>query len=250
MDAKFFTAWIEETARVIAANRDHLTRLDAAIGDADHGTNLDRGFAAVREALAARPAGTPGDVLTLTGTTLIRKVGGASGPLYGTAFRQMGTALNAAAQPAPPPADAPPPGNAGAVPPAGDAGTTTAPGAEGVTAPAGGGEVTLSELAAAFEAALAGVRRLGGAAEGDKTMVDALAPATRALAVAANGGMKPEEALDAALAAAEEGAQATIPLQARKGRASYLGERSIGHKDPGAASTALIFAALRAVAAG
>ncbi|MEU8271879.1 dihydroxyacetone kinase subunit DhaL [Sphaerisporangium sp. NPDC049002] len=207
MDAQFFTAWIEEVARAVGANRDHLTRLDAAIGDADHGSNLDRGFTAVREALAT-PGDTPGAVLTLTGTTLIRKVGGASGPLYGTAFRQMGKALGASP------------------------------------------DVTLTDLASALEAALAGVRRLGGAAEGDKTMVDALAPASRALTAAVQNGTKAEEALAAARAAAEEGARATIPLQARKGRASYLGERGIGHQDPGAASTALILTALHTVAGG
>jgi dihydroxyacetone kinase-like protein len=208
MDARFFIAWIEEIARAVTADRDHLTQLDAAIGDADHGSNLDRGFTAVREALAAKAVDTPGAVLTTVGTTLIRKVGGASGPLYGTAFRQMGALL-------------------GSNP-----------------------EVTLTDLASALEAALAGVRKLGGAAEGDKTMVDALAPATRALAEALQSGMKDDDALDAARAAAAEGAQATIPLQARKGRASYLGERSIGHEDPGAASTALIFAALRTVGGG
>ncbi|MEV7970408.1 dihydroxyacetone kinase subunit DhaL [Sphaerisporangium sp. NPDC088356] len=208
MDAQFFTAWIEEVARAVGANRDHLTRLDAAIGDADHGSNLDRGFTAVREALSATPGDTPGAVLTLTGTTLIRKVGGASGPLYGTAFRQMGKVLGS------------------------------------------GADVSLTDLASALEAALAGVRRLGGAAEGDKTMVDALAPASRALTAAVQDGMKAEEALDAARAAAEQGARATIPLQARKGRASYLGERSIGHQDPGAASTALILTALHAAAGG
>ncbi|MFC4585658.1 dihydroxyacetone kinase subunit DhaL [Sphaerisporangium corydalis] len=207
MDVQFFTAWIEEIARAVADGRDHLTRLDAAIGDADHGSNLDRGFTAVLAALAATPPETPGAVLTLTGTTLIRKVGGASGPLYGTAFRRMGAALGQ-----------------------GDA------------------DVTLAGLAAALDEALAGVRKLGGATEGDKTMVDALGPATRALAEAADKGMDAEEALDAARDAAEEGARATIPLQARKGRASYLGERSVGHEDPGAASTALMFRALRAVA--
>ncbi|MFC4532992.1 dihydroxyacetone kinase subunit DhaL [Sphaerisporangium dianthi] len=218
MNSQFFTAWIEETARTIAAHRDHLTRLDAAIGDADHGTNLDRGFTAVREALSAASPDTPGEVLTLTGTTLIRKVGGASGPLYGTAFRRMGATL------------------------------TTAAGEAVRSAPDGETAVTLTELAAAFEAAVAGVRELGGASEGDKTMVDALAPAARALAGAARDGREPGEAFDAALAAAREGVRATVPLQARKGRASYLGERGIGHEDPGAASTALLFTALRAVA--
>ncbi|MFC6082921.1 dihydroxyacetone kinase subunit DhaL [Sphaerisporangium aureirubrum] len=206
MDAAFFTAWMTRTALGVAAARDELTRLDAAIGDADHGTNLDRGFTAVREALATPPA-TPREVLTTAGTTLIRKVGGASGPLYGTALRQMAARLPATA------------------------------------------EVTLADLADALTAGADGVRRLGGAAEGDKTMVDALAPAARALAAAAGSGATTEEALDAALRAAEEGARATIPLQARKGRASYLGERSVGHMDPGAASTTLILAALRTACA-
>jgi dihydroxyacetone kinase phosphoprotein-dependent L subunit len=207
VDTPFFTAWIDEIARVVAAERDHLTRLDAAIGDADHGANLDRGFAAVKAALADRPPATPGAALTLVGTTLIRKVGGASGPLYGTAFRQMGKAL-------------------------GDA-----------------GEVSAAELAGALEAGLAGVQKLGSAVEGDKTMVDALAPAVRALADAVRDGVKPPEALEAAARAAREGARATVPLQARKGRASYLGPRSVGHEDPGAASTALIIGALRDIGA-
>ncbi|MDH2428487.1 dihydroxyacetone kinase subunit DhaL [Sphaerisporangium sp. TRM90804] len=206
MDAAFFTAWIDEIARAVTAGRERLTRLDAAIGDADHGANLDRGFTAVREALAAKPPATPGAVLTLAGTTLIRKVGGASGPLYGTALRQMGAALGSAP------------------------------------------EVTAGELAAALEAGVAGVRKLGGAEEGDKTMVDALAPAARALTAAVAGGLKDGEALAAARAAAEEGARTAVPLQARKGRASYLGERSAGHEDPGAASTVLILTALHTTA--
>ncbi|MEV0968427.1 dihydroxyacetone kinase subunit DhaL [Microtetraspora glauca] len=205
MDTRFFVTWMEEITAAVRAARDHLTRLDAAIGDADHGTNLDRGFSAVAEALAARPPATPGGALVLAGSTLIRKVGGASGPLYGTAFREAGKTL-------------------GETP-----------------------EVSTAELAAALEAGLAGVRRLGGAEEGDKTMVDALAPAVRALARAVHEGGTAGEALDAAAAAAEDGAKATIPLQARKGRASYLGPRSIGHEDPGAASTALILDALRTV---
>ncbi|MCC5580377.1 dihydroxyacetone kinase subunit L [Microtetraspora sp. AC03309] len=196
---------MEEITAAVRAARDHLTRLDAAIGDADHGTNLDRGFSAVAEALAAHPPATPGGALVLAGSTLIRKVGGASGPLYGTAFREAGKTL-------------------GETP-----------------------EVSTAELAAALEAGLAGVRRLGGAEEGDKTMVDALAPAVRALTRAVHEGGTAGEALDAAAAAAEDGAKATIPLQARKGRASYLGPRSIGHEDPGAASTALILDALRTV---
>ncbi|MCG5212565.1 dihydroxyacetone kinase subunit DhaL [Streptosporangium sp. KLBMP 9127] len=201
MDTPFFTAWFEEITDVVAVQREHLTELDAAIGDADHGANLDRGFKAVREALAAKPPASPGAALVLAGSTLIRKVGGASGPLYGTAFREMGKAVG----------DAP--------------------------------EVSPELLAEALAAALAGVQKLGSAEEGDKTMVDALAPAVRAFSQAVrDGGDAPEAAARAAL----EGAAATIPLTARKGRASYLGPRSAGHEDPGAASTALILEALRA----
>jgi phosphoenolpyruvate---glycerone phosphotransferase subunit DhaL len=209
VDADVFLAWIAAAADAIAANRDRLTELDAAIGDADHGANLARGFAAVTAALDAAVAAdarpdTPGAVLTLTGSTLISTVGGASGPLYGVAFRRAGKAL-------------------GGAPWAG-----------------------LPALEAALEAALAGVRQLGGAAPGDKTMVDALAPATRALGQAIADGAAPAGALAAAAAA---GAAATVPMQARKGRASYLGPRSVGHEDPGAASTALILAALADVVA-
>ena len=208
MDTNVFRAWITSAAGVIEANRDHLTQLDAAIGDADHGINLNRGFAAVLVALDAKPAATPGAVLTVTGSTLISKVGGASGPLYGMAFRRAGQALGAAE------------------------------------------EVDVAALSQALEAALAGVQQLGAAREGDKTMVDALAPAVRALAKAAAEGAAQADALAAAVAAAEEGAAATVPLQARKGRASYLGPRSVGHEDPGAASTVLILTALRDAAAG
>jgi dihydroxyacetone kinase-like protein len=208
MDTNVFRAWITSAARVIEANRDHLTQLDAAIGDADHGINLARGFAAVLAALDTKPAATPGAVLTLTGSTLISKVGGASGPLYGMAFRRAGQSLGAAE------------------------------------------EVDLPALGQALEAALAGVQQLGAAREGDKTMVDALAPATRALAKAAAEGATQADALGAAVAAAAEGAAATVSMEARKGRASYLGPRSVGHEDPGAASTVLILGALRDVAAG
>ncbi|KAB8185358.1 dihydroxyacetone kinase subunit DhaL [Microbispora catharanthi] len=206
MNTQFFAAWIEEIAAAVRAQRDHLTQLDAAIGDADHGANLDRGFTAAREALAGASPQTPGALLVLVGSTLIRKVGGASGPLYGTAFREMGKAFGEAA------------------------------------------EISPAELSTGLNAALSGVQRLGAAAEGDKTMVDALAPAAQALAQAVRDGLKPEEALEAAAAAAEQGARATVPLQARKGRASYLGPRSVGHEDPGAASTALLFGALKAAA--
>ena len=208
MDTNVFRAWITSAAAVIEVNRDHLTQLDAAIGDADHGINLARGFAAVLAALDAKPAATPGAVLILTGSTLISKVGGASGPLYGTAFRRAGQAL----------------------------GTVE--------------DADLAALSQALEAALAGVQQLGAAREGDKTLVDALAPATRALAKAVAEGASQADALAAVVAAAAEGAAATVSMQARKGRASYLGPRSVGHEDPGAASTVLILTALRDAAAG
>jgi phosphoenolpyruvate---glycerone phosphotransferase subunit DhaL len=203
MRAEVFRAWMVAAARAVEEQRDHLTQLDAAIGDADHGINLTRGFTAVLGALETAPPATPGAVLTLTGSTLISKVGGASGPLYGVAFRRAGKALG----------DAP--------------------------------DVELPALAAALEAALAGVQQLGAAREGDKTMVDALAPATGAFSKAISEGASGADALSALVEAAQAGAAATIPMQALKGRASYLGPRSVGHEDPGAASTALILGALR-----
>ena len=208
MDAEVFRAWIVSAAGVIEANRDHLTQLDAAIGDADHGINLSRGFTAVLGALdaAEAKAATPGAILTLTGNTLISKVGGASGPLYGTAFRRAGKALGGAA------------------------------------------DVDLAALSAALDAALAGVRQLGAAREGDKTMVDALAPATRAFSKAIAAGASPDDALSVLVEAATAGAAATVPMQALKGRASYLGPRSVGHEDPGAVSTSLILGALAGAA--
>ncbi len=208
MNAEFFRAWITCAAEVIQANRDHLTQLDAAIGDADHGINLDRGFTAVRYALDAQNPGvaaaaTPGRILVVTGATIVSEVGGAAGPLYGTAFRRAGKALGKAA------------------------------------------DVDLPALSAALEAALAGVRELGAAREGDKTMVDALAAATRAFSEAIAAGASRDDALSVLAAAASAAAVATIPMQALKGRASYLGPRSVGHEDPGAASAALILGALR-----
>jgi len=203
MQADVFRAWITAAARVIEEQRDHLTQLDAAIGDADHGINLSRGFTAVLSALESAAPATPGAVLMLTGSTLISKVGGASGPLYGTAFRRAGRALGDAA------------------------------------------DVDLPGLAVALEDALAGVQQLGAAREGDKTMVDALAPATAAFSKAIAVGAPAADALAALVEAARAGAAATISMQALKGRASYLGPRSVGHEDPGAASTALILGALR-----
>jgi phosphoenolpyruvate---glycerone phosphotransferase subunit DhaL len=206
MDTAFFRAWMTDAGTVIEAQRNHLTQLDAAIGDADHGINLARGFAAITTALDQTATLTPGAVLILAGSTLISKVGGASGPLYGMALRQAGKSL-------------------------------------GDTA-----DASLPDLAASLEAALAGVQKLGAAREGEKTMVDALAPAVWALQKAAAEGASTADALTAAAAAAAEGAQATVSMQALKGRASYLGPRSVGHEDPGAASTALIIGALRDVA--
>ena len=203
MHADVFRAWIVVAARTVEEQRDHLTQLDAAIGDADHGINLDRGFTAVLSTIESAAPATPGAVLTLTGTTLISKVGGASGPLYGMAFRRAGKALGDAA------------------------------------------DVDMPGLAAALEAALAGVQQLGAAREGDKTMVDALAPATGAFSKAIAEGASDADALAVLVEAAQAGAAATISMQALKGRASYLGPRSVGHEDPGAASTALILGALR-----
>ena len=208
VDADTVRRWLQAAAASLHEQRDYLTQLDAAIGDADHGANMDRGFTAVIEKLEGLEA-PPGRLLITAGGTLVSTVGGASGPLWGTALRRAGRALG----------DAP--------------------------------EFDGPELSSAFEAALEAVVELGAAQEGDKTMVDALAPAVRALRDRLDGGSTVAEALAAARAACEDGMRATVPLQASKGRASYLGERSIGHQDPGATSTALIIAALeQSLAAG
>jgi dihydroxyacetone kinase-like protein len=207
VDVTTVSAWITRAGADIEENKDHLTHLDSAIGDADHGVNLVRGFTAVIATVAEKQPPTPGELLTLVGNTLISKVGGASGPLYGTAFRRAGKALG--------------------------------------TEP----DVAPEALGTALQAALEGVQGLGAAAEGDKTMVDALAPAVRAYHQALAAGASIAVAAQAAAGAAEKGAEATIPMQALKGRASYLGARSVGHQDPGATSTALLLAALAAVLA-
>ena len=197
------TAWMHEVAAAVEAEAAHLTQLDSAIGDGDHGVNMTRGFRAVIAALDAQDGGQPpGKLLIAAGKTLVSTVGGASGPLWGTALRRAGRAL-------------------------GEAATLDGP-----------------ALSTALDAALGGVVELGAAEPGDKTMVDALGPAVRVLRERIEAGEGLPAALEAAVAAAEEGARATIPMQARKGRASYLGERSIGHQDPGATSTVLIVAAL------
>jgi phosphoenolpyruvate---glycerone phosphotransferase subunit DhaL len=208
MQAETVTGWMREIASVVREQSDYLTQLDSAIGDGDHGINMDRGFQAVEKALAGQNGSVPpGQLLILAGKTLVSTVGGASGPLYGTALRRAGRALGKEAE-----CDAP-------------------------------------ALVAALDAAVDGVRELGAASPGDKTMVDALVPAVQALQEGLESGAAIEAALGAAAEAAEEGARATVTMQARKGRASYLGERSIGHQDPGATSSALILRALeRAVA--
>ncbi|MFH8619448.1 dihydroxyacetone kinase subunit DhaL [Streptomyces sp. NPDC017979] len=201
LDADFCRRWMQAAATLIDREVDRLTELDSAIGDADHGANMQRGFTAVTEALAQQGTGSPGEVLVLAGRQLISKVGGASGPLYGTLLRRTGKELGDAV------------------------------------------EVTPAQFAAALRAGVAAVAQLGGARAGDKTMLDALEPAVAALD-------DTTDSFDAARAAAEQGTLETVPMQARKGRASYLGERSIGHEDPGAASSALLVAALaQAVAA-
>jgi dihydroxyacetone kinase-like protein len=209
IDADAIADWLRQSSAAIAEQRDYLTQLDAAIGDADHGSNMTRGFAAVEAKLDELDGGTPpGKVLIAAGSTLVSTVGGASGPLWGTALRRAGRAL----------------GDADAVEPA--------------------------EFVAALDAAVAGVVELGAAQPGDKTMVDALQPAVDALRGAVDGGSSIGEAVAAAQEAAEEGMRSTVAMLAKKGRASYLGERSIGHQDPGATSAAIIMAALaRAVPA-
>jgi len=208
VNAETVRSWLQTACTSLHDQRDYLTQLDAAIGDADHGTNMDRGFTAVVEKLDGLEPVPPGKVLTTAGATLVSTVGGASGPLWGTALRRAGRSL-------------------------GDGDAFGGP-----------------ELAASLQAALDAVVELGAAQEGEKTMVDALAPAVRTLREELDGGADVASALAAARAAGEEGMRATVPLQARKGRASYLGERSIGHQDPGATSTVLILAALeQAVAA-
>jgi phosphoenolpyruvate---glycerone phosphotransferase subunit DhaL len=208
MDSATIRSWMQGIAESMRAERDHLVALDSAIGDGDHGINMTRGFDAVEVALAGEPDATPGRLLILSGKTLVSTVGGASGPLWGSALRAAGRTL----------------------------GERT--------------EVTPEQLVDALAAALAAVRDLGAAAAGDKTMVDALEPAIAALRAGLAAGHPLPEALAAAEEAAGAGMRATIPLQARKGRASYLGERSIGHQDPGATSTALIVGALRRASSG
>jgi dihydroxyacetone kinase-like protein len=206
VDAAAVRRWVQEVSAVLAEQRQYLTDLDAAIGDADHGVNMDRGFRAAVPRVAALAADAPpGEILRAVGAAVMSSVGGASGPLWGMAFRRAGQGL-------------------------GDTPILDGP-----------------ALADAFDQVVAAVRSLGKADLGDKTMLDALMPAAAALRAGVEAGDGLGAALTAACEAAEAGVQATIPLQARKGRASYLGERSIGHQDPGATSASLIVRALETV---
>lgn len=194
--------WLELTVTVLNENKDYLTQLDSAIGDADHGTNMDRGFRKVAEKLPTVADKDIGNILKMVGMTLISSVGGASGPLYGTFFQRGGMAADARE------------------------------------------ELSADELVTVLQGAVDGVQARGRAQPGDKTMMDALLPAMAALRAGVTAGKDSLGALEDAVAAAEQGMKDTIPLQARKGRASYLGERSIGHQDPGATSSYLILNAL------
>jgi phosphoenolpyruvate---glycerone phosphotransferase subunit DhaL len=196
-----FAAALETFADRIHAARDELTALDSAIGDADHGINMDRGFQAVLGVLPTLPEGDIGGLLKGIAMKLISTVGGASGPLYGTFFLRFGTAT------------------------------------------AGQPDIDIAAFADALDAGIGGVRDRGKAEPGDKTMLDALLPASEALRAGIDRGDAPADALAGAVAAAEAGMQSTVPLVARKGRASYLGERSAGHQDPGATSSHLLLKA-------
>jgi dihydroxyacetone kinase-like protein len=193
--------WVRSFALLVAENKELLTDLDAAIGDGDHGTNMDRGMRAVVDALDDTTPAAASALLNKVGITLVSTVGGASGPLFGTFFLRVGASL----------------------------GDTS--------------DISLAQLTSAFRAGLEGIVARGKAEAGDKTMYDALAPAVNALDSAVSEGMDKAEALKLALVAAESGRDATTPMLARKGRASYLGERSVGHQDPGATTVALLVAA-------
>lgn len=204
LDAAWARRWIELAAADVAEQRNYLVDLDRAIGDGDHGENMDRGFKAALEALEQAQPGSVAEVLKTVAKTLMSTVGGAAGPLYGTAFLRASKA-------------------------------------------AGDGDLDGAGVAAVIAGALDGIQARGKATTGEKTMVDAWTPALEAARAAAESGSDPAAVLEAAATAAEAGAAATEPLRATKGRASYLGERSIGHLDPGAVSTSLILrAAVRA----
>jgi dihydroxyacetone kinase-like protein len=200
--------WIEQIAGVLHEQAAYLTQLDSPIGDADHGVNMDRGFKAVREKLTTMQGADAATLLKTVGMTLVSTVGGASGPLYGTAFLRASAAL------------------------------------------ANKQEFTANDIVAMLEAFLGGIVARGKATTGEKTMVDALSPALEAAKKAAGEGASLADVTAQASQAAEEGAKATIPMLATKGRASYLGERSIGHQDPGATSSWFILRCLAEVCRG
>ena len=200
LDAAWARRWIELAAADVSEQRDYLVDLDRAIGDGDHGENMDRGFKAAVEALGQAEPASVAEVLKTVAKTLMSTVGGAAGPLYGTAFLRASKA-------------------------------------------AGDGELDAAGVAAIIEGALGGIQARGKATTGEKTMVDAWTPALDAARAAAESGADAVATLQAAATAAEAGAAATEPLRATKGRASYLGERSTGHLDPGAVSTSLILRA-------
>lgn len=197
LNAQWAAQWMAQSAAVIAENKDLLMTLDREIGDADHGENMDRGFQAAAAKVSESVFDSPGDVLKTVATTLMSTVGGASGPLYGTAFLRASKAATSA-------------------------------------------ELDGNDVVALLSAALEGIKVRGKAAAGEKTMVDAWQPAVEAARAALERGETPVAILQAAANGAAAGAEATIDLRATKGRASYLGERSIGHKDPGATSSHLI----------
>jgi dihydroxyacetone kinase-like protein len=202
LDVQGMVKAIDAIGTALEAHKDYLTDLDSAIGDADHGINMNRGFTKVREKVSQGTYGDLGAILKDVAMTLMSSVGGASGPLYGTFFMRMSMKL------------------------------------------AGLQAADASSLAAAMEEGLKGIVALGKAQLEDKTMVDALSPAVEALKKAAGTGASLTEALEAAVLAAQAGMESTVPLVARKGRASYLGKRSVGHQDPGATSTYLILSTL------
>ncbi len=199
---KHILQWLENTANAMEDNRQYLTKLDTAIGDADHGNNMHRGFKKVKEQLPALKGKDIGAILKAVAMTLISTVGGASGPLYGTMFMHAGNKM------------------------------------------AGKEELTPKEMGELLAAGLEGVKMRGKASVGEKTIVDALEPAVEAYNQSLGNGSDFQQAMNRAVAACEKGAEETIPMIAKKGRASYLGERSKGHQDPGATSVSFIIKSL------
>jgi len=200
--------YLRRAAELIQQNKEYLTDLDSAIGDADHGINMNRGFQSILKKVPSVEDKDAGTILKTAGMALVSSVGGAGGPLYGTAFMQAGMAV------------------------------------------AGKYELTGDDVLAALDAALKGIMMRGKSQPGQKTMIDAIDPAIKAMRESLGNGSRTAEALDQATAAAEQGMKATIPMLAQRGRASYLGERSIGHQDPGATSSYLLIRLMAEMARG